>query len=300
MNYRNKSKEELLIDLKDLTLKFDQLKSLYEKDILIRSQAEEKHLKESEKLLQETQKIARLGSFVWDLTSGLWKSSDILDEIFGIDEKFDRSFQGWLSLVHPDHRSEMMQYVSYNVLELGLKFNKEYQITKMNDGEVRWVHGVAELELDLTNKPIKLIGIILDISERKKVEEEVRMLNADLEKRVSERTNQLENANRELQAFAYSVSHDLRAPLRAIDGFSKFVLEDYSSNLDDEGKRLFGLIRSNTRKMDKLITDILALSRVARSEHKKSKIDMTKMASSMYNEAVSPEIKSNIEFIIDP
>jgi len=300
MNYRNKSKEELLIDLKDLTLKFDQLKSLYEKDILIRSQAEEKHLKESEKLLQETQKIARLGSFVWDLTSGLWKSSGILDEIFGIDEKFDRSFQGWLNLVHPDHRSEMMQYVSYNVLELGLKFNKEYQITKMNDGEVRWVHGVAELELDLTNKPIKLIGIILDISERKKVEEEVRMLNADLEKRVSERTNQLENANRELQAFAYSVSHDLRAPLRAIDGFSKFVLEDYSSKLDDEGKRLLGLIRSNTRKMDKLITDILALSRVARSEHKKSKIDMTKMASSMYNEAVSPEIKSNIEFIIDP
>ena len=118
MNYRNKSKEELLIDLKDLTLKFDQLKSLYEKDILIRSQAEENHLKESEKLLQETQKIARLGSFVWDLTSGLWKSSDILDEIFGIDEKFDRSFQGWLNLVHPDHRSEMMQYVSYNVLEL--------------------------------------------------------------------------------------------------------------------------------------------------------------------------------------
>ena len=138
-----------------------------------------------------------------------------------------------------------------------------------------------------------------DISARYQAEEEVNKLNMNLEERVIERTSQLEIANSELQAFAYSVSHDLRAPLRAIDGFSKFVLEDYGSKLDEEGQRLLGLIRSNTQKMDRLITDILALSRVTRSEHKKSRVDMTKMAVSMFNEAVLPEIQGKLNFIID-
>jgi len=138
-----------------------------------------------------------------------------------------------------------------------------------------------------------------DISARYQAEEEVNKLNMNLEERVIERTSQLEIANSELQAFAYSVSHDLRAPLRAIDGFSKFVLEDYGPKLDEEGQRLLGLIRSNTQKMDRLITDILALSRVTRSEHKKSRVDMTKMAVSMFNEAVLPEIQGKLNFIID-
>ncbi len=144
-----------------------------------------------------------------------------------------------------------------------------------------------------------LEDIKVEMEQRKKVEEEVKKLNAELEKRVLERTSQFEDANKELEAFAYSVSHDLRAPLRAIDGFSKFVLEDYGRKLDKEGQRLLGLIRSNTQKMDQLITDILTLSRVTRSEHKVSKIDMTKMALSMLNEAVSPEIQEKLSLKID-
>lgn len=259
----------------------------------------EKSLVESERLLRETQNIARLGSFVWDIPSGFWRSSGILDEIFGIDEHFIRSFEGWKSIIHPDHREMMSDYVSIDILTLHHKFDKEYRIIRKNDGQVRWVHGISELELDKNQHPEKLIGIIIDITDRKNIEEEIRKLNISLEERVNERTSQLEAANTELQAFAYSVSHDLRAPLRAIDGFSRFVLEDYSSKLDAEGQRLLSLIRSNTQKMDKLITDILSLSRVARGEHKISKIDMTKMAKSMYNEAVSPENQTGISFSID-
>ena len=130
--------------------------------------------------------------------------------------------------------------------------------------------------------------------------EEIQKLNAELEQRVIERTSQLEAANKELEAFSYSVSHDLRAPLRAVDGFSKFVLEDYEDKLDSEGKRLLKLIRSNIQKMDQLITDLLALSRVARNELNFSGIDMTQMAISMFNETAAPDVHDKISLKIDP
>jgi signal transduction histidine kinase len=164
---------------------------------------------------------------------------------------------------------------------------------KQSESVIREENRINEQELiksynDLELSKLATLNLLEDIKsemeQRRQIEEEVKKLNTELEKRVTKRTNQLEAANRELEAFAYSVSHDLRAPLRAIDGFSKFVLEDYGGKLDPEGKRLLGLIRSNTRKMDQLITDILALSRVTRSEHKLSKVDMTKMALSMVSE----------------
>jgi light-regulated signal transduction histidine kinase (bacteriophytochrome) len=152
---------------------------------------------------------------------------------------------------------------------------------------------------DPDDLPLYFITTVIDITEKKRSVEKIKLLNAELENRVLERTYQLEEANKELQAFAYSVSHDLRAPLRAIDGFSKFVIEDYGAKLDSEGQRLLSLIRSNTQKMDKLITDILSLSKVTRSEQKKSKVDMTKMASSMFNEVASPEVQKRIKFKIE-
>ena len=130
--------------------------------------------------------------------------------------------------------------------------------------------------------------------------EEIQKLNAELEQRVIERTVQLEAANKELEAFAYSVSHDLRAPLRAVDGFSKFVLEDYENKLDSEGKRLLNLIRSNIQKMDQLITDLLALSRVARCELNFSGIDMTQMVISMFKETAAPDVSDKISLTVDP
>ena len=174
---------------------------------------------------------------------------------------------------------------------------KELEERKIAEKKLKESH--KQLDISRLATLDLLEDIKLEMDQRKKVEEEVKKLNSELEKRVIERTSQLEEANKELQAFAYSVSHDLRAPLRAIDGFSKFVLEDHSTKLNSEGKRLVSLIRINTQKMDKLITDILALSRVTRSEHKKSKVDMTKMAMSMFNEVASPEIKSRLNLIID-
>lgn len=128
------------------------------------------------------------------------------------------------------------------------------------------------------------IAFIIDLTELKQKELEIRQLNEKLELRVQQRTQELEVANRELEAFAYSVSHDLRAPLRAIDGFSRIILDEYADVLDEEGQRLFGVVRENTSKMDQLITDLLALSRATRLEMKSIPIDMRLMAENVFNQ----------------
>lgn len=109
-------------------------------------------------------------------------------------------------------------------------------------------------------------------------------LFSDLEHRVVERTNQLEAANKELEAFAYSVSHDLRAPLRAIDGFSRILQQEYAGKLDEEARRLFAIISSNAQRMGYLINDILSLSRVSRSEIRKMRIDMASLVQTVFRE----------------
>ncbi|MDP1761552.1 MAG: ATP-binding protein, partial [Deltaproteobacteria bacterium] len=126
---------------------------------------------------------------------------------------------------------------------------------------------------DSDGSPLVLeLGI--DITERKKAEGEVLQLNEELEQRVQRRTAQLEAANQELESFSYSVSHDLRAPLRAIDGFSRILLKDHADRLDAEGQRLLDIIRANTQNMGQLIDDLLAFSRLGRREVKAADLDM--------------------------
>jgi len=138
-----------------------------------------------------------------------------------------------------------------------------------------------------------------EIVERKNAEREVRALNRELDERVKRRTAALNSANKELESFAYSVSHDLRAPLRGIDGFSLAIMEDYGDKLDDKGRDYLRRIRAGAIKMAELIDDILKLSRITREEMRLEEVDLTLMAKSIADELIKREPERDVEFIIN-
>lgn len=133
----------------------------------------ERTLRELAWSLQESQRIAGLGSYVLDLRTMLWTSSEVLDEVFGIGSEYQRNLEGWLAIVHPDDR-EMMSSHFAGALECHSSFDKEYRIVRPSDRIQRWVHGLGRFELDESGRPIFMRGTIQDITDRKRVEAELR------------------------------------------------------------------------------------------------------------------------------
>lgn len=169
---------------------------------------------------------------------------------------------------------------------------------RTRSGERRQCTISAEL-IDFDNEQC-LIALIHDISDRHRAGDEVRRLNSELEERVLQRTMELTEANQELESFAYSISHDLRAPLRGIDGFSRLLQEEYEQRLDTQGREYLARVRRAAQRMGTLIDDLLELSRVTRQEMKRQPVDLSAICREVAAGLRQEQPERAVEVSIDP
>ncbi len=262
------------------------------RDIMERKQAE-KELARKEQLLRLTGEMAHVGGWEFDVVTlqGTW--TDEVARIHDLDPRQETDVALGLSFYNPETRQRLEQAIQ-QAIEAREPYDMELQLTSAK-GVSKWVRTMG-LPVMQGEQVIKVRGIFQDISQRKQAEEEIRQLNTQLEQRVAERTAQLRAANEELEAFSYSVSHDLRAPLRTIDGFTRILVEDYEAHLGEEGQHLCHVIRQQTRRLGQLIDDLLNFSRLNRAALRPVEVDAAQLVAQCYAELVSPEERQRIEF----
>jgi PAS domain S-box-containing protein len=188
--------------------------------------------------------------------------TDAFFSISGYTEAELREKGCWLFVAHPEDREAAAEPLAR--LRPGEADEQEFRILTRS-GDVRWLVNRMECEAD-PDVPdgLRLYGAVHDVTLSRLAELEVRQLNADLERRVAERTEELAAAVRELETFAYSVSHDLKAPLRAVDGYSQILLDEHASSLNEEAVELLGRLRRGAQRMAQLVEGLLAYSRIER------------------------------------
>jgi len=209
------------------------------------------------------------------------------------EELIGRSVTELNIYVNPDERVEFVRMLR----EQGSIRDYETSV-RARSGEIRVV--LCSFEMIKLDDEECVLSIVYDITGRKQAEEEIRKLNSELEQRVAERTARLEAANHELEAFSYSVSHDLRAPLRSIDGFSQALLEDYADKLDDTGKDYLRRVRGACQRMGQLIDDMLGLSRLTRSDMCRKQVDLSALARQIAAALQNAQPERQVEFVIAP
>ncbi len=163
-----KDGKEIPIEMNTKILKNGQMQAVF-RDLTVRKETERKLLR-SKNLLYKTEKTAKLGRYYYHFKENIWESSDVLDDIFGIDKDYERNFESWLDIVDDDFRTEMKAYFRVNIVKNKQAFDKEYKIKRINDKTSRWVHGYGDTEFDNKGNLVRLFGTIQDITERKEAE----------------------------------------------------------------------------------------------------------------------------------
>jgi len=254
-----------------------------------RKQAEQA-LMESEKNLNESQKIAGLGSYNLDFSTGTWTSSGILDSIFGIDETYDKSIKGWTDLIHPEWRQVMNEYLEKEVIGQHKKFDKEYKIVRRSDGSERWLHGQGELVFDANNNICNLFGTIMDITARKLAEEEIKLKN-----------ELLQAINAEKDKFFSIIAHDLRGPMSAFVEVTKILADDIQAMTLEEIKEIITSMRDDSANIYSLLENLLEWSRLKRGvmEFNPVRIQLSSVIQGSINIISASANAKSIEIISD-
>ncbi len=244
-------------------------------DITERRQAEQAVI-ESERRYHALARIAPVGIFRTDVLGNCIYTNERWNQIAGMSSE-QAMGEGWAMALHPEDRERVFTDW-YQASKAQVPFYTECRFQRP-DGHISALLVQATAEQDASGDVVGYVGTVTDISVQKNIEDELRIHREHLEELVSERTRALELANRELEAFAYSISHDLRTPLRTIDGFSHALEEDCADVIGDEGRDHLRRVRAATQHMGRLIDDILKLSRMSRGEMQWSEVDISLLSS---------------------
>lgn len=205
---------------------------------------------------------------------------------------------GWADSVHPDDRDACVANHSAGVAAQRVVV-MDYRLRRA-DGQYRWISHTGMPRFSPHGEFLGCIGSSVDITERKLAADEKQRLADELDRRVRERTQELEGANHELEAFAYAVSHDLRAPLRAMHGFSRALVEDYGERFQDEAGQYLEQIQKGAQHMSELIDGLLVLSRVTRGELRREPVDLSEYAREILEDLVRKEPDRKVAWEVEP
>ena len=233
--------------------------------VAVRAAAELEHhqaeetLRASERMLQDSQAVAHIGSYITELNAAefatnTWKASPEIYKIFGIDKSYPHTLDGWAGFIHPDSKEELLAYHK-QVVEERKRFDLQYKIIRINDGEERWVQGTGEIEYDEHSNPIRMLGTIQDITERKLVEDQNTQLQAQLH-----HVQKMEN----LGSLAGGIAHDMNNVLGAILGLASANIEVQPAG--SPARRAFEVIIKAAERGGKMVRSLLTFARKSPAE----------------------------------
>lgn len=259
----------------------------------------ERSLRESEWRFRTVAQVITDAIWDWDIQSNELWWSDGFFTLFGYSQdEVESSIESWYNRLHPDDKDVAVESVHEVLRSQNNYWQSEFRFLRKN-GTYAIVLDRGIVLRDATGTAIRMFGGMTDVSTQREAEEAIHRLNQDLEERVQHRTAELEATNKELEAFSYSVSHDLRAPLRAVDGFARILIEEHRDRLNEEAQEFLDLIRGNARQMGQLIDDLLEFSRLSRQNMRVTEVDVELLIRQCLDELKSDTASRNIEFVIE-
>lgn len=240
-------------------------------------------LQDSEARLKEAQRLARLGSWEGDLLNDRLIWSDEVFRIFELDPAtYVPTYKGFMQAVHPQDRTQV--HAAYMAsMQTRTPYDVVHRLV-FPDGRCKYVHELCVIQFGADDRPMRSVGTVQDITEIRTAQTALQQLNDELEQRVADRTRELATLNRELEAFAYSVSHDLRTPLRSIHGFASLLAEEDANALTADGRSYLLRIQDAAKRMGQLISDLLSMAHLSRAHLRQEPVSLSDMAKAIASE----------------